>query len=101
MITLASIDEAGETAKRLGGDSGKALRPLEVHVAPPGVSGDRGQGETRHVLVPVDGGYRIRRERTAEGFDPPLWTAAGWLNRGRRFATREAARLYMASETER
>lgn len=55
----------------------------------------------RYALYPVNGGYRIHRERADTDFDPPLWVQAGWLNRGQKFPTREAAREYMASGVER
>lgn len=58
-------------------------------------------GRTRYVLKPCDGGYRIERLRADTDFKPPLWVSFGYLNEGRVFPTRSAARDYMVSEVER
>lgn len=57
------------------------------------------QKTPRYVLEPTTGGYKIERLTWDEDFQN--YTHAGYLNRGRKFADRGAARDYMISEVER
>lgn len=54
------------------------------------------QSTSRFVLRSVNGGYKI--ERLTWDNDLNGWFHAGWLNGGRKFSDRQAAREYMLEE---
>lgn len=66
-----------------------------------GCFAERPPAAPRYVLRPVKDGYKIERLTEDADFKPPIWVHAGYLNRGRKFIDKAAARDYMISGVER